>query len=49
MKETTILNRIERLTESIDYEKIYIDIQTANDRYTIEKSKKRGTLGFKTE
>jgi len=43
MKETTILNRIEKLTESIDYEKVYIDIQTANDRYTIEKNKKRGT------
>ena len=48
MKETTVLNRISKLVENIDYRSLYIEIKTNNDRYVIEKEKPR-VIGFKKE
>lgn len=47
MKETTVLNRISKLVESIDYKSVYIDIETKTDRYTLEKNN-RNKIGFDT-
>jgi len=47
MKETTVLNRISKLVENIEYKTVYIDIETKNDRYTLEKNSKK-QIGFDT-
>lgn len=49
MEITKIINKIDKLIENIDYEKVYLDIQAEDNRYTIEKAKKRWQIGFKTE
>ena len=41
------LNRISKAINEIPYEKVYIDIQTSNDRFTLEKNKKVIPIGFK--
>lgn len=45
MKEITVLNRISKLVENIDYRTLYIEIKTNDDKYIIEKEKPR-TIGF---
>ena len=47
MKETTILNRISKLIENINYKSIYIEINTQNNKWTLEKDNSR-TIGFRT-
>ncbi len=48
LKETTVLNRISKLVENINYKSLYIEIKTNNDRYIIEKEKPR-VIGFRKE
>ena len=48
MKEITVLNRISKLVENIDYRSLYIEIKTNNDKYIIEKEKPR-TMEFRKE
>ena len=45
MKETTVLNQISRIVENINYKSVYIEINTENNKYTLEKDKRR-TIGF---
>lgn len=45
MKETTLLNNINKLVEQINYKSIYIEINTENNKYTLEKDKKN-KIGF---
>ena len=49
MKETTALNRIEKIIEDINYKKIYIEIETENNKYTLEKERAIEVLGFRKE
>lgn len=49
MKETTALNRITKIIENLDYKKVYIEIETKNDRYTLEKEKVKKIAGFRKE
>lgn len=49
MKETTALNRITKIIENLDYKKVYIEIETKNDRYTLEKEKVKEITGFREE
>lgn len=46
MKEMTVLNRIDKLIDSISYEKAYIEIETKNNKLILEKDKKN-QIGFK--
>ena len=46
MKEVTILNKINKLLDNIDYKSAYIEIQTNNDKYIIEKEKPSRVIGF---
>ena len=48
MKETTILNRISKLVENINYKSVYIEICTNKDKYTLEKEKTR-SIGFRSK
>ena len=45
MKEITVLNNISKLADKIDYESIYVEIKTRNDKYILEKNNKR-KIGF---
>ena len=45
MKETTLLNNINKLVDKINYESIYVEIRTRNDKYILEKDNKR-KIGF---
>lgn len=47
MKEITLLNNISKLVEQINYKSIYIEINTENNKYTLEKDNRR-KLGFDT-
>ena len=47
MKETTVLNNISKLIDKINYNSIYIEINTDTQKYTLEKQNKR-TIGFDT-
>lgn len=47
MKETTALNQISKIIESINYKSIYVEINTENNKYTLEKDNKR-KIGFDT-
>lgn len=47
MKETTVLNNISKLVENIDYQTIYIEINTKTNKYTLEKDKSK-QIGFDT-
>lgn len=44
---TKQINRIIKAINEIPYEKAYIDIQTSNDRFTLDKNKKVVPIGFK--
>ena len=45
MKETTVINKINNLADSINYKKLYIEIETNENRYIIEKENSR-KIGF---
>lgn len=47
MKETTIINNISKLVDKMNYKSVYIEIETANDKWTLEK-KNRNKIGFDT-
>lgn len=46
IKETTVLNKIEKLIDSIDYKNAYVLIQTNDKKLTLEKDKKN-RIGFR--
>lgn len=46
IKETTILYKIEKLVDSIDYKTAYIKIETNNKKLILEKDKKN-KIGFR--
>ena len=48
MKEITILNKIDKLIDSLDYKNAYIEIQTDDKKYTLEKDK-TNKIGFDTQ
>ena len=39
MKDTTVLNRISKVIENMNYKSVYIEIHTDTDKYTLEKEK----------
>ena len=45
MKETTLLNNISKLVNKINYESVYVEIRTKNDKYILEKNNER-KIGF---
>ena len=47
MKETTVLNNISKLIDKINYKSIYVEINTENNKYTLEKDNRR-KIGFDT-
>lgn len=47
MKEITVLNNINKLVEEINYKSLYLEIQTRNNTYIIEKKRNR-QIGFYT-
>ena len=47
MKETTVLNNISKLVNKINYKSVYIEINTINDRYILEKGSNM-KAGFNT-
>ena len=48
MKETTALNQISKIVSKINYKSVYIEIETNDDKFILEKqSNKR--IGFKVE
>ena len=47
MKETTVINQISKLVDNINYKSVYIEIETDNDKYTLEKNS-RNKIGFDT-
>lgn len=47
MKEITLLNNISKLVEKINYKSIYVEINTENNKYTLEKDNSR-KIGFDT-
>lgn len=47
MKETTILNNISKLVDKMNYKSVYIEIETANDKWTLERNN-RNPIGFNT-
>ena len=49
MKDITVLNRISKLLENIDYKSAYIEIKTDKDRYTLEKENPIKVIGFDKE
>lgn len=49
MKETTALNKIEKIINDMDYKKIYIEIETKNNKWTLEKEKEKEVIGFRKE
>lgn len=48
MADIRIMEKINNLVDKMDYKKAYIEIETDNDKFIIEKSKTR-QIGFKTE
>lgn len=46
MKETTVINKISKLIEEIDYKTAYIEIQTNKDKFTLEKERQKQIIGF---
>ena len=45
MKETTVLNRISNIVDNINYKSLYIEIDTGENKYTLEREKHR-QIGF---
>ncbi len=48
MTNIKIMERINNLVNQMDYKKVYIEVETNNDRFVIEKSK-RNQIGFRIE
>lgn len=48
MKETTALNQISRIVDKLDYKSVYIEIQTKDNKYTLEREKER-KIGFSND
>lgn len=48
MKETTVLNNISKLVDKINYKSLYVEIDTGDNKYTLEKEKHR-LIGFETK
>lgn len=48
MKETTALNQIGKIVDKLNYKSVYIEINTENDKYTLERDKSR-KIGFKID
>ena len=46
MKETTALNQISRIVDKLNYKSIYIEINTENNKYTLERDNSR-KIGFR--
>ena len=46
MKDTTVLNRISKVIENMNYKSVYIEIHTDTDKYTLEKEKPLRIIGF---
>ena len=44
---TKQLNRISKAINEIPYEHIYVEIQTADDKFILEKNKKTSAIGFR--
>ena len=49
MKETTVLNRISKVIENMNYKSVYIEIHTDTDKYTLEKERPMRVIGFSKE
>lgn len=47
MKEITVINQISKLIDKLDYKNAYIEIQTINEKYILEKEKPKRVIGFK--
>lgn len=46
MKDTTVLNRISKLVEDMNYKSVYIEIKTDKDKYILEKENPIRVMGF---
>lgn len=46
MKETTALNQISRIVDKLDYKSVYIEIQTKDNKLTLEREKRK-SIGFR--
>lgn len=46
MKETTALNQISRIVDKLDYKSVYIEIQTKDNKFTLEREKEK-VIGFR--
>lgn len=47
MKESTALNNISKIAEKINYKRLFIEIETEKDKWTLEKENSR-QIGFST-
>lgn len=47
MKEITVINQISKLIDKLDYKSAYIEIQTNNSKYILEKDKPKRVIGFR--
>lgn len=45
MKEITVLNNINKLIDNLNYKSVYLEIETNNDKYIIERKKEK-QIGF---
>lgn len=48
MTNTKIIERIDKLIDKMDYKTAYIEIQTKNNKFTLEKEK-QNKIGFEVE
>lgn len=48
MKLSTALDRIGKIIDNMNYKTAYIEIETKNDKYTLNKEKTARVIGFKT-
>ncbi len=47
MKEITVINQISKLIDKLDYKNAYIEIQTINEKYILEKEKPKRVIVFR--
>lgn len=48
MKEISVINKIDKLVENLDYKSVYIEIQTRENKFMLEKNK-QNKVGFDTK
>ena len=48
MKVISVINKIDKLVENLDYKSIYIEIQTHDNKFILEKNK-QNKIGFDTK